>query len=134
MGCIFKRRCNEVLNCVSSSSPLLGCEQGPGYCETCAMGFLTTQVRSQAAPHRSPYATIGKLVEDVGWKITRPGKGSGLSEGDIITHLNGLVLNADVQTAQRAIVGFGEYKGGEVILHVLRASGFRVEQISFDRN
>lgn len=133
MGCIFKRRCNEVLNCVSSSSPLLGCEQGAGFCETCALGFLTTIPGDLAEPHRSPYATLGKLVENVGWKVTRPGRDSNLSIGDIITHLNGEALNTGGQTAQSVIVEFGNYQGGEVIIHVLRASGFRVEQVSFER-
>lgn len=130
--CIFKRRCNEILNCVSAS-PLLGCAQGPGFCETCALGFLTTQTPASETPHRSSYATIGKLVEDVGWKITRPGKGSELSEGDIITHLNGEPLNTDIETAAQVIVEFGEYKGGEVIVHVLKFGGYRVEQVNISR-
>lgn len=85
-------------------------------------------------PHKSPYATIGKLVENIGWKITRPGRGSDLSEGDIITHLNAVALNTDIQTAAQVIVDFADYQGGEVVLHVLRASGYRVEQLSFDRS
>lgn len=130
--CIWKRRCNELLNCVAASA-VLGCQQGPGFCETCALGFLNTQMPDEPEPHKNPHATLGKLIDNIGWKITRPGRDSGLSTGDIITHLNGVALNTDGQTAAQVIVEFGEYRGGEVIVHVLRASGFRVEQVSFER-
>lgn len=130
--CIWKRRCNELLNCVAASA-VLGCQQGPGFCETCALGFLTTQVPDDEELHKSPYATLGKLVENIGWKVTRPGQGSGLGEGDIITHLNGWPLNDDTQTAARVMVEFADYRGSEVILHVLRVNAYRVEQVSFER-
>lgn len=131
--CIFSRRCDELLHCVPAPK-VLGCNQSYLFCETCALGFLTTQMPDSETPHKSPYATIGKLVENIGWKITRPGRGSDLSEGDIITHLNAVALNTDIQTAAQVIVDFADYQGGEVVLHVLRASGYRVEQLSFDRS
>jgi hypothetical protein len=57
-----------------------------------------------------------------------------LNSGDIVTHLNGRALGTDQITAGDLIVEFGEYKGAEVVLHVLRASGFRVEQVSIERS
>ena len=131
--CVWRRMCDEVGNC-KAAPPIFGCQQMAGVCEICALGFLSTIPGELTEPHRSLNATLGKLVEGFGWKVTRPGRGSGLSEGDIITHLNGEPLNTTMQAAQEAMLSFSNYQGGEVVLHVLRASGYRIEQVSFERS
>lgn len=117
--------------CVAGSE-LLGCQRVGNNCDTCALGYLTVPPpinRSQT----NEFGTVGKLIEGVGWKITKPGSGSGLSAGDIITHLNGEALHKDLASARDAIVKFGAYEGETVVIRMLAVTGFRFEDRSFER-
>jgi hypothetical protein len=69
----------------------------------------------------------------LGWKITRPGRGSGLEEGDIIISLNGLALNEGLELAANVIAQFGEYDGEIVLFSLLPVAGFSIEKWEFER-
>src|ERR1051326_7795215 len=134
--CNWGLRCNEINLCVGASD-VLGCAKFGSSCETCALGFLSAPMPKKKSDkptyHLSKYATIGKLVENVGWKITRPGAGSGLSAGDIITSLNGKGFNVGAAEAARLIVGFAAYTGESVVINVLPSATVKVESGGFER-
>jgi hypothetical protein len=130
--CQWSARCDEIGNC-KASSPTLGCSGGGREsCETCALGFLNSPMpKDLKAFHRSPYATLGKLTP-LGWKITRPGKNSGLEKGDIVTSLNGMSLIGRA-VAAGAIAVFGESEVSEVLIDVLHVTDYRLTRREYKR-
>jgi len=112
----------------------LGCAKQGGSCDTCALGFLSSQPPKTKKPHLSKAATLGKLVKGIGWKITRAGAASDLEPGDIITHLNGMALNTDIESAIKVILAFNAYTGAIVVIDVLPVKAFATTHKQFDRD
>jgi hypothetical protein len=134
--CSWGSKCDVANNCVAAAETL-GCAKGGGDCQTCALGFLTSQTPEAKggkvrALHRSAYATLGMLTP-LGWKITRPGKGSRLDVGDIVTSLNAAPLNQGIEQAAKVIVDFASYAGEIVLIDLLPAVGFAIERRECER-
>ena len=131
--CQWNSQCSDINNQCVSASPVLGCAKRPSECETCALGMLNRiHANTLIKPHLSIYATLGKLRAGKGWEITRPGKGTDLEIGSLVTEINGQRLDGDMKSAKQAIVDLYEYTGEAVTLGLRNARG-RVIQREFKR-
>lgn len=133
--CSWGAACGETGQC-QFAHPTLGCSKPGPNCETCALGFLTTTPPAQktgvATLHKSVYATLGKLCPNKGWVITRPDKGSGLTKGAIVTALNGIALDGDIESAKQTIIDFYSYMERSVTISLLESDG-QTMNLTLDR-
>ena len=127
--CQWNAQCSDVNNQCVSGPPTLGCSKSGSSCETCALGRLTRlPTKTLTHPHKSPYSTLGKLRPNKGWEITRPGKDTDLAKGDLITEINGLPLDQDLDTAKRTIIELYKNKEKAVMVTLLSPRGRKIQR------